>query len=62
MKIEMSNAATFKRYSVAPVQWDVKGGVCPQRGRLVDVHVQGTTFAAGDATTPGLRPWSRLIT
>ena len=60
MKIEMSNAATFKRYSVAPVQSDFTGALCPQRGRFVDVHIQATTLAAGN--TPGLRPWSRLIT
>ncbi len=51
MKIDMTNAATFERYSVAPVSTALKGGLCPQRAR----------FAAG-ITTPGLRPWSRLIT
>ena len=61
MKIEMSNAATFQRYSLVPTHSDVTGGVCPLRGRLVDAHVQGATSATG-TITPGLRPWSRLIT
>lgn len=52
MKTEMWNATGFKRYGVAPVQSDLKGGLCPQRAR----------FAAAGTITPGLRPWSRLIT
>ena len=50
MKIDMTNAATFERYSVAPVLTALKGGLCPQRARFADRHHH-----------PGHR-WNRLIT